>query len=185
MPVPAAPSHYEGTGPNAFNAAMPGGKAVAVLHATHNGSRNFVIKQLDATTGHGEELYVNTIGSYTGSHLVILDSASAAPVFEVDADGYWTLDLVDILTVPQWDGVSPMGAVGDTVFTVPGGLDKLTFAQIEHTGERNFVVRTYDSSGRDLHVNDIGPYSGRHAIPAGVIIVDVQGDGAWGITPTA
>jgi hypothetical protein len=56
-------------------------------------------------------------------------------------------------------------------------------ATLTHSGERNFIVRSVGKSSRGL-VNEIGPYDGKVAAPAGPALWVIIADGNWTIAIT-
>lgn len=121
-------------------------------------------------------LLVNEIGAYAGRHLVNLSSDLTH--FEVNADGSWTIT-IDPTTVLADDPNRQSGHGDDVVY-----YDSGSKATISHSGESNFAVTEYSSSGgRNLLVNEIGQYNG--TVPLNTpSIVQVNADGDWTIEPS-
>ena len=69
------------------------------------------------------------------------------------------------------------------VLRVTGVLDDLAVMKITYKGASNFVVSTYSGEGVDLQVTEIGRYSGESLFPGSTILVEIEADGAWSITP--
>lgn len=126
-------------------------------------------------TNGAEMLLVNTIGGYTGSHLVDTSAGTATSEFSISADAAWTLKIEDIETVPTSAGKA--GGHGDKVlyWDAPGAK-----AAITNKGEGNFVVEGFGSDIPELAVNKIGAYSGTVQLTPG--FVQVNSDGDWTIT---
>ncbi|MFE4541481.1 TM2 domain-containing protein [Arthrobacter sp. NPDC056727] len=127
-------------------------------------------------TNGAEMLLVNTVGAYTGSHLV--DTSAGAPTteFNISADSAWTLKIEDVDTVPST--LDKASGHGDTVLYWDVATDK---AAITNKGEGNFVVQGFGSEVPELPVNKVGDYSGTVKLTPG--FVQVNSDGDWTITP--
>ena len=144
----------------------------AVTFRCDDCSRNTVLK-----SNGDESLIVNTIGSYSGSHIINVYDDSATSRFEIEATGSWTLVIDDISTLPRFDGAAT--GTGDAAILMLGKFDT---AQITNDGERNFQVFAYGGTGSPLVVNDIGAYSGVKVLE-GPTIIQVISTGAWSISP--
>ena len=176
----AAVTHLEGTGTGRVALAKPG-PGVVVAQLSHGGVADFVVHPLDAS-GQRRDALVNAVGAYRGSRLLDTDGIETTQL-EIGADGPWSIDLVALPGAPAWSGREPVSGQGDAVLIAPGGLDRLTVAQITHGGARAFAVWAYTTISRDLVVNDVGRHDGRHAFARGVLVVAVTADGPWSITP--
>lgn len=124
-----------------------------------------------------ESLLVNTIGSYSGQHLINIQDNSATTQFTIEASGPWTLTVDDITTASVATG--PASGHGDSVVLMRSDF---TAAAITNNGEHNFVVEAYGSGGMPLIVNTIGAYAGTVEM-AGPAFVQVTSTGDWSITP--
>ncbi|MFB9309330.1 flagellar basal body-associated protein FliL [Agromyces hippuratus] len=124
-----------------------------------------------------DSLLVNTIGAYSGNHLVNITEGAIITQFTVKGDGNWVITVSDISTVPATAG----GATGhgDTVVML---ADYFTSAAIANTGESNFVVEGYGGTYPELAVNTIGSYQGTVEL-TGPGFVQVTSEGDWSITP--
>jgi hypothetical protein len=69
---------------------------------------------------------------------------------------------------------------GDDVIRYTG---KAGVAAITHTGESNFIVRSYGARSTGL-VNEIGAYSGKVPVAAGPAVWAVMADGDWTVQIT-
>lgn len=125
-------------------------------------------------TNGSEGLLVNTIGSYTGTHLINVGDGSITSQLTITAEGPWTVSISDASTASK-----ALSGRGDTALFVSGTT---TAAQITNSGEGNFVVEVYGSSGSDLAVNEIGSYSGTVPLAAPAL-VQITSEGSWSITP--
>ena len=145
----------------------------AVLHISHTGSRNFIVKLYK--DDEYEDLLVNTIGSYTGDVLV---EGSGTYELEISADGDWNITS-DGLSI---DDTTSFSGTGDSVTGITshsGGSWHITYS-----GERNFSVIEYGESlgYMDLLVNEIGSYDGTVKAESGDnIFFKVHSYGNWTI----
>lgn len=129
-------------------------------------------------TSNGDEgLLVNTIGAYSGSHVINVYEDSMTTRFEIEARGRWTLTIDDINEAPKFEEAAT--GRGDAAFWMLGSFDS---AAIKNDGDRNFIVRTFGSGDDGLIVNDIGAYSGVKPM-TGPTLVQVESTGKWSITP--
>ncbi len=145
----------------------PADKAALLTFSCPDCQSNVVVKT-------DNDLLVNEIGSYSGTHLIDIRNGENTTTAEVTADGSWTMDIADITTAPE-----ATSGTGDSVIWVNTG----TKVAITHDGDSNFAVHAASSSGLDLLVNEIGAYSGTKAIDTPAI-VDITADGNWTITPS-
>lgn len=126
-------------------------------------------------------MLVNTIGRYSGSHLI---SGDKETLFEVSADGGWVIHIAPLDWAPELAGGAE--GEGDTVtdlFDPPAS--GATPYKFTHTGERNFIVRLLCAGGSDYVQNEIGAVDGAAVVrfTDGPCLWDVQADGAWTIKP--
>lgn len=158
---------------------LPAGIPAAVVVATHDGSRNFVVNVLDQDNSPTGDLLVNTIGSYSGVTAYGLGgSFGGEPTrLEINADGNWTINIQPISSL---DTIAETGT-GDAVGSYVGGAGALAAT---HSGERNFVVQQYTNQAFSfgLLINEIGSYSGTVPLSAGPSVITVQADGNWTLT---
>lgn len=173
--TPAAPKvatqTFNGVGDDVVTAALSGAPAI-VTFTCDPCSRNTILE-----TNGRDSLLVNTIGSYTGTHIIDTSTGSTTSEFTVQAQGSWTLTVADISTIPSTTG--PVSGHGDQVILLGG---KSTKAAITYVGERNFVVQGYGGSRSELAVNTIGSYTGTVKL-TGPGFVQVTSSGDWTITP--
>lgn len=164
---PILGEHFEGTGDDVVTITKPADKAALLTFSCPDCQSNVVVKT-------DNDLLVNEIGSYSGTHLIDIRNGENTTTAEVTADGSWTMDIADITTAPE-----ATSGTGDSVIWVNTG----TKVAITHDGDSNFAVHAASSSGLDLLVNEIGAYSGTKAIDTPAI-VDITADGNWTITPS-
>jgi hypothetical protein len=178
-----APLHFEGVGDSAVRLDGLTTRAV-IVKVAHDGTRNFAAWVYDAS-GQRESLLVNTIGAYVGT--VIFDAyrgdQPVPSMIEVDADGAWSIDVLDLTEASRWDGVGPINGMGDSVFIAPGGSPRTAPMRWEHNGARNFAVHVFTDDEVRLVVNEIGAYLGTVVMPAGTFMVVVEADGGWVVNP--
>ena len=55
---------------------------------------------------------------------------------------------------------------------------------IADSGSGNFAIWSYTDHNRDLTVDEIGPYSGRHTLAKGTLLMEVTSEATWTITPS-
>lgn len=174
-PAPPAPKvttqTFTGVGDDIKTADLAGEPAIVTFTCEQCGG-NTVLK-----TNGRDSLLVNTIGAYSGKHLVDTASTSVTSEFEINATGAWTLTIEDISTIPASSGA--VSGHGDQVVRLSG---KSTKATITNQGEGNFVVKGYGGSRSELAVNEIGSYSGTVKL-TGPGFVQVNSEGDWTITP--
>jgi hypothetical protein len=162
------PLEFSGSGNKILQ--FDSGPFVATI--AHGGNRNFVVWGMDSGLN-DTDLLVNTIGDYQGR---VLGSDDSYGGLKIEGDGNWTVQVVPVSQAPRLSG--SVQGTGDDVFIWDGSR---TVASINHNGSRNFVVWLFSSSGTDLLINDIGPFSGESVIEDGVF--EINADGNWSITP--
>lgn len=155
---------------------LPEGVTAAMVTATHDGSRNFILSVLDAQNESTGDLLVNTIGAYAGSTAYGLNgSFLGEPArLQITADGSWS---ITIAPLAQAAALAPSGT-GDGVFLYDGEAGALAFS---HTGERNVIVQEFPDElfAFGLLINEIGAYSGTVPLSGGPSVITVVADGAW------
>jgi hypothetical protein len=136
-------------------------------------------------SGSQTDLLVNEIGNYKGTRLFNADESEGTKALKIEADGSWSIVVKPVAQARQWSGAGRITGTGSDVLIYGGRTDGITTVQIDHKGKSNFVVYSYSTeSGRDLLVNEIGRYSGESLLPAGTVVLAVEADGSWTITPT-
>ncbi|MFK0040780.1 NINE protein [Paenarthrobacter sp. NPDC090517] len=174
-PAPAAPKvatqTFTGVGDDIKTADLAGEPAIVTFTCEACGG-NTVLK-----TNGRDSLLVNTIGAYSGKHVVDTTSTSVTSEFEINANGAWTLTIEDVSTIPASKG--PVSGQGDQVIRLS---EKSTKAAIVYQGEGNFVVQGFGGNYGELAVNEIGSYSGTVKL-TGPGFVQVTAKGDWTITP--
>jgi hypothetical protein len=154
-----------------------------VAKMTYRGSSNFIVDALDSD---GQEVnnMVNAIGHYTGNVAVDLSGLSdQTPVaIKVQAQGAWTITVVDMATMPDLRSGTTSGH-GAAVLLVPhDALSGLSTFVFKHSGSANFIVDAYgDDSGDTSLVNEIGHFSGEEIVPSDARVITIEADGNWSI----
>lgn len=179
-PEPAEPQSFSGTGSEVVM-LDPLGEDVFYATVTHDGSSNIALWSVDEN-GQGIDLLVNEIGGYEGE--VALNFGEDPAALRIEADGDWTIDLVHLAEAPRWDGEGTYEDWGDSVLIVDGVADGLTPVTLTHDGESNFAIWTWGESYPDLIVNDVGAYDGTTLLPDGTLVLQIDADGTWTISPS-
>ena len=103
--------------------------------------------------------------------------------FKIESNGSWTIAVKPVTSAKAWSPANAASGTGSMVLRVTGVLDDLAVMKIVHKGSSNFAHWTWSDERRDLHVNEIGRYSGESLFPAITLVVEIEADGAWSITP--
>jgi hypothetical protein len=151
----------------------------AVASFKHDGRRNFIVTQYDDGYNRVGGL-VNKIGVYSGDKFLDVSSANGIAVFEIRADGNWTIEIKALESTEEVTFSGSGDAVSGVFISPPNGPWTFT-----HDGERNFIVRIHATPrGRGV-VNVIGKYEGSSIVDFGneIAFWTVQADGNWSITP--
>lgn len=169
-----APQTFAGVGADVIDLGV--GNQRIFLVATHNGTSNFIVTALDQDLQRLGGV-INEIGNYAGTRLINANSADIRFI-QVEADGNWTIDLIDATALPE--SPDTMMGQGDAVwlYSGQGGIFAAT-----HDGESNFVVQVITSDSTDIAINEIGTFTGRIPVSAGLAFVVVQADGTWTLVP--
>ena len=181
-PEPAGPSFQDlgefpvlevsGTGADVFD--VPSEIIYGAIEATHSGTSNFIVEGLDSAN-ETTDLFVNEIGSYSGTVPYGLGSRDGTIRISVDADGQWELRIKPLYTQPPL----PESGTGSGVYLFDG---EAPIFEISHRGESNFIVQQIPLEGRgQLLVNEIGNYSGSVPGVGGKSLIIVEADGSWEI----
>ena len=149
----------------------------AVAEISYSGGSNFAIVNYD-DNGERIDLLVNTIGKYEG--LIPLDfmDGERTTRLEIDAEGPWKITMkpflpsnVNVMTSDTYQGKGD-----DIVYATD-----LDVVKAKANGDSNFVIWSYGDSGRDLVVNEIGPWEGKVIIPKGTFLLVVNAEGTWSV----
>ncbi|RSM82808.1 hypothetical protein DMH04_24680 [Kibdelosporangium aridum] len=173
-PPPPSPEVFQGKGDDVVE--LKRGAAAGIVAFECPKCTGNVIVESDGR----ESLLVNTIGAYTGKHLINIADGSMTTSISVKAKGSWKLSVTGLDTIEVVTG-KPASGRGDSVVMF---ADTFTSATVKNQGKSNFVVTYADLTTKrlGLAVNEIGSYQGTVKLP-GPSIVQVESSGAWTITP--
>mgnify|MGYP003565233222 FL=1 len=163
------PAEFEGSGNKILQ--FDSGPFVATI--AHRGTSNFAVWSLDSGLNE-TDLLVNEIGDYNGR---VLGPEDAYGGISIEADGNWVVQVVPVSQAPRASGT--VQGTGDDVFFWDGA-DR-TVAALTHDGDSNFAVWLYSANGRDLLVNEIGPFVGEGIVDSGLFQITANGN--WSLTP--
>jgi hypothetical protein len=180
-PVPQ-PISYAGSGDKVID-IKKSWTGPSILKITNTGSSNFVVYNYDSN-GNQISLLVNEIGAYQGKLIIDqFDNSEPTTRLQIQSSGKWTIQILpfdasnlESLNIPgHYDGK------GSNLLFLAGKPDVGTF---KATNDANFVVYTYSDSGRDLLINEIGPYSGEKILPSDTYLLEIIATGPWSIDVT-
>jgi hypothetical protein len=171
--LPPILAEGSGTGDSVVELDIPNTPVIITL--THSGSRNYAVWSL-GTDFENIDLLVNEIGVYEGTRPMQFDEESVSSL-EITADGSWTY-LVQPLNEAE-DVACEFSGQGDDVVIVRDFTDSAGPATLVNTGDSNFAIWVWGETGRDLIVNDVGPYEGTVVVDSGLFIWDITATGGW------
>ena len=154
--------------------------AIAVV--SERGSSNFIVWSL-AADGSENDLIVNEIGSYSGTHLFDASAGTHSVAFKVESNGTWTIKIKPVTSAVKWDAASKFTGKRSNVLWVTGEVGDFFVTRITHRGTSNFIVHAYSLDDTELLVNEIGNYTGEQILPVGTILIEVIADGTWTFLP--
>lgn len=160
---------FAGTGDDVKSVDLQGMPAL-VTFSCKECSGNTVLE-----TNGAEIMLVNTMGAYSGSHLVDTTTGVATTEFAVSADAAWTLTVEDLDAVPTAAGSA--SGQGDQVIFWDSSSGR---AVITNKGEGQFLVESFGSDVPELPVDEEGSYSGTVQLAPGFVQIKSKGD--WTIT---
>ncbi|MCA4755532.1 hypothetical protein H8Z60_23690 [Mycolicibacterium fortuitum] len=151
---------------------------IAIFESSYTGESNFIV-HLFNSDGDRVKGVVNTIGTYKGKTLVVIDEEDEF-MLNVKSDGKWEISIVQSAPSDIKSSPTKFSGSGDDVLFV--NLDaKLTKFSFTHSGESNFIVRINDQKSL---ANEIGEYNGSVAqkiSDPGVYVLSVKSEGEWTI----
>ncbi|MET3510809.1 hypothetical protein [Plantibacter flavus] len=162
---------YSGSGDNVI-AVNVGSEPAVVTFDCPACSRNVSLK-----TNGPDSLLVNTIGAYTGSHVINATTGSLTTQMTITAVGDWSVTIADLTTIPVSSG--PVSFVGDAVIRFDVAFSAVN---VTYIGDRNFMVKGYGGKYPELAVNTIGSYTGTVEL-TGPGYVQITSSGSWTVTP--
>lgn len=149
----------------------PAGLTVASF--THDGKSNFIVSAVRDR----KILLVNTIGQYRGQRLIV---GPEPFLFDIDADGTWTIEMGPVQTGgrPEFSGRGD--AVGSAFDPPANGA-----WTISHDGKSNFIAELHCAGRSDLVENAIGRVDASAVVTfgRGPCLWEVQADGNWRLAP--
>jgi hypothetical protein len=177
--TPFQPFTLEGNGSEVVEFGIPAG-TVGIATITNDGEGAFSVSTVDAA-GERRELLVSDIGTYSGTRL--LDPAAPPVGFDVESDGFWSIEVQPISAARAWDGASRLsGGASDVVLVQPPTAAELP-VDVVYDGAGTFGVSTDSASGKAPLINEVGPYRAVVQLPAGTSLIEIDSDAAWSITP--
>jgi hypothetical protein len=165
----------EGTG-DAVVEIMISPEQLTIFEIEHRGRGPFAITALSTGGDYIAEV-VAGVGSYEGRRLLEVTGSDTA-VLQVRADGRWRIAVQPLGGAPTLSGT--VSGEGDEVVIFVGTRTSLG---IGHEGLGTFVVEAYGPSGRAVLASQVGVYTGNVVVPRGTVVVTVQADGAWVLSP--
>jgi len=134
-----------------------------------------------AADGSLNDLLVNTIGAYSGTVLFDQNAGAHSVAFRITSSVHWSVKIEPTTAARTWGGTGTLSGKGDDVVIISPAAAGLTTITSTHNGAANFVVTSYNSSGSNLLVNEIGHYTGQTTLPDGSFLLSITADGAWTI----
>jgi hypothetical protein len=176
------PVRLEGRGDRVARFDIPA-DAAAIADVTYSGRGNFAVWSL-AEDGSTNRLLVNEIGRYSGTVLFDEREDEHSVALRVEARGNWEIVVKPVSAARRWDATDTLTGRGDDVVIIFAPVVGLATSRLEHRGQGNFAVWIYTEDGRrDLVVNEIGRYDGEILVRAGAILLRVEADGRWSMSP--
>lgn len=171
---------FSGAGDSVVTVATVGEPVLVSM--THDGSSNFAVTSKTASDGY-ITLLANTIGNYSGTRLQELSKKEKLSMFDVTADGNWTITVKPLSAATAWTGKSITGS-GDVVVKIPKKTTAGNKLGMQHTGTSNFAIISYSSKGKylTLKANEIGDYSGTKTFGQSAVYLGVESEGSWTLT---
>lgn len=174
------PITLSGSGDDIVDFVKWEGAAIGIF--TNSGSSNFIVKSFDQA-GEYVDLLINTIGSYQGTVPIDFSSDEQTSRLEIKSSGSWEVQVlpIDYARTETVPGIFT-GNTDDVVILTGGKPDLI---KATSTGESNFIVWSFSSSGRDLIFNEIAPYSGTAMLDSSTILLTISAEGDWSLEITA
>ncbi len=173
------PVTVSGSGDSVVSVDKPSDYLVADV--VHEGSSGHFSVWSYGADGDRIDLLANETGSYSGRVLIDVRDSENTELLEVAASGSWTVTYWPLEALDRRGGPEIAGN-GDDVFLLPSTTDALAVGSFDTPASGHFAVWAWGGSyGRDLLVNEIGPYSGQAVVPRGTRMFEVTSPGAWTI----
>ncbi len=184
VPTPAsAPINISGSSQQAsqtFNL----GQGLSIFKLSYTGSDNFSVWLVDSN-GSNVSLLANTIGSFSGSKAVPIETAGSY-LLNVQAVGPWTVNITQPRdsNPPSTTSFSGSTQTATNLFHLSSGLHVF---KLNYTGEDNFSVWLIDHNGENVSLlaNTIGSFNGSKAVgidASGSYMLNVAASGSWSIS---
>ncbi len=165
---------YEATGADSYS-------SLTIQGVDANGAENFdsIFATSDSNTISGTQL-LNKYGSSFGEPTKKL---------KVGFDGEWKLQIKPSLAAEPWNGASPLAGTGPGVFLIDGelksGVDIVTVFAPDSSGSSTFGNLDFlGPTDFDDSLSSLGTAKdGENTIPKSTILVTVDCNGGWTITP--
>ncbi|HEY2642357.1 MAG TPA: hypothetical protein VGI56_01270 [Galbitalea sp.] len=157
---------------------LPAGAKGGIVTATYSGSSNFILQGLDSNNKPTLDLLVDTIGRYSGTSALGLNSVgNPTTSIKVTGKGSWTVSIAPFSSAASV--TIPTSGKGDKVFLYDGKAATWTFT---NKGSGNFIVSQNSQSPiPNLGIDEIGNYSGTIPMDPGPSVVVIKSDGIWSI----
>jgi hypothetical protein len=126
---------------------------------------------------------VNEIGSYKGTRLFDDGGGEHSIAFKVLSNGTWTIVVRPVTQAKGWNPTKATNGTGAMVLQLTALPADLAVMKFTHRGRSNFAVFAHSTYGSDLLINEIGHYSGETILPDGTLLLEIEADGKWTITP--
>jgi hypothetical protein len=175
----ATPAVLQGKGDEKVD--LERGNEPSIAHVTHSGSGHFSVKNYNPE-GKRIDLLVNTTGSYDGVVPIDFMAGEHTVQFRVEADGEWTIEILDLMAARAKDIPGMIGGSGDEVVVINGGSPHV--ATVRATGSGNFALWSYGNS-YDLVVNERAPYQGSVTLDPHNFFLVISADAPWSLSITA
>jgi hypothetical protein len=173
--LPAILAEGSGRGDDVVELDIP--DVAVVIELTHAGSANFAVWSLDPAFEY-IDLLVNDIGRYDGTRPMQWDQDETVTGLEISANGDWTYEIRPLMQEPQRSCL--VEGSGDSAILLTDFADGGGAADLTNDGDSNFAVWAW-GDGRDLLVNDIGPYQGTVRVSSGLVAWDITATRNWSI----
>ena len=173
--------NYESAGSGDQVVTLNSFKSPKLITITNQGSSNFIVKAY-TSKGNSLDLIVNEIGNYQGTHIVRASKTSDLKVLEVQSDGNWAIKVSDLIDATNWNGKLVSGSFS-TVFEIKKPFGSLSKLKMQHQGDSNFIVITFDKNGKrlSLKANEIANYNGTKILGSNVSFITIETQGNWSI----
>lgn len=172
--LPSVLAEGNGTGDDVIEFDLP--PVPVVIELAHSGDSNFAVISLDASF-ESIDLLVNEIGPYEGTRGMQFTIDEVVSGLEITADGNWAYQIRPLLQEPTV--TCRVEGRGDDVILLADFAESGGAADLTHDGDSNFSVIASGATGRDLLVNEIGPYAGTVRVSAGLFAWDITANGNW------